>query len=256
MPETMDVTGYQRNQTGYARPLDQIEAEDEGLGFDEVDDETPEEVGGEKETEGRALGMSALVVAVEEESKRDEEDHFVELGGVAGDAVAEVDAPGERGGCAEGVVGEAGEEAADAADGDADAERDGEKVSGAGVDSANALGDFNRDPSAEETADDGFAAGLKKSVPCDGEARGLLEDAEDSGAEESSDGCSGDDDPTLLVGEEVSGSPAGAAVELIAGGVGEDFEESVERGMGGKGQDLERKAPTECIGSILVFGMS
>jgi hypothetical protein len=240
VPETMDVTGYQRNQTGYARPLDQIETEDEGLGFDEVDDETPEEVGGEKETEGRALGMSALVVAVEEESKRDEEDHFVELGGVAGDAVAEVDAPGERGGCSVGVVGEASEKAAYTADGDADAEWDGEEVSRAGVDSANALGDFNRDPSAEESADDGFASGLEEGSPGDGEARGLLEDAEDSGAKERADGSSRDDDPTLLVGEEVSGSPAGAAVELIAGGVGEDFEESVKCGMGGKGQDLER----------------
>ena len=47
--------------------------------------------------------------------------------------------PGECGGRAAGVVGEAGEEAADAADGDADAERDGEEVAGAGADVGEAL---------------------------------------------------------------------------------------------------------------------
>jgi hypothetical protein len=39
---------------------------------------------------------------------------------VARDAVAEVDGPGETRGRAAGVVGEAGEEASDAADGDAE----------------------------------------------------------------------------------------------------------------------------------------
>jgi len=50
---------------------------------------------------------------------------------MAGNAVAEVYGqvfrdPGKRGGDAVGVVGQAGEEAADAADGDADTEWDGE----------------------------------------------------------------------------------------------------------------------------------
>ena len=63
------------------------------------------------------------VVAVKDGGENDEEDDLVELGGMAGDAVAEVDGPRERGGGAVGVVGEAGEEAADAADDDAEAER-------------------------------------------------------------------------------------------------------------------------------------
>ena len=58
---------------------------------------------------------------MEGEGERDEEEDLVELGGVAGDSVAEVDGPGEGGGGAVGVVGEAGEEAADAAYGDAEA---------------------------------------------------------------------------------------------------------------------------------------
>ena len=166
--------------------------------------------------------MGALVVTVEEEREGEEEEDFVELGGVAGDAVAEVDAPWEGGWGAVGVVGEAGEEAADAADGDADAERNGEEVSGAGVDVADALGEFDGDPAAEEPPDDGLAAGLEEGAPGDGEARSLLEDAEDAGAEEGSDCSGGDDDPALLVGKEVPGPGPAAAVELVADGVGED----------------------------------
>ena len=40
-----------------------------------------------------------------------------------------------------------------------------------------------------------------------------------------------DDDSALVVGERVSDASAAAAVELITGGVGEDFEEGVEGGM-------------------------
>src|ERR1700729_731834 len=124
------------NETGEAGPLDQVEAVVEGLGFDEVDEETPGEIGGEEETEGGAFGMGPRVVAVEDDGERDEKEDLVELGGMAGDAVAEVYGPGQRGGGAVGVVGEAGEEAADAAYGDADAEGDGEEVAGGGGDGA------------------------------------------------------------------------------------------------------------------------
>lgn len=40
---------------------------------------------------------------------------------------------------------------------------------------------------------------------------------------------------------------AAAAVELIAGGIGEDFEYSVERGMGGESQKLTGEVRHECI---------
>ena len=203
----------------------------EGLGFDEVDEEAPGEVGGEEEAEGCAFGVRALVVAVEGEGKCDEEEDLVELGWVAGDSVAEVDAPGEGGGGAVGVVGEAGEEAADAAYGDAEAEGDGEEISGAGVDVADALGEFDGDPSAEEAADDGLAAGEEEGSPGELGERDLFEEAEDAGAEHGSDGGGGDDNPAAVVGEEVAGAVAGLAIEEIAGEVAEGFEESVEGGM-------------------------
>ena len=46
--------------------------------------------------------------------------------------------------------------------------------------------------------------GWRRGAPGDIEAGSLLEDAEDAAAEKGSHSCGGDDDPTLLVGEEVS----------------------------------------------------
>jgi hypothetical protein len=77
---------------------------------------------------------------------------------MAGDAVAEVDGPGEIRRRAVGVVGEAGEEASDAADGDAEGEGDGVEVAGRVAQSDVAFGEFDADQAEDECADDGFAS--------------------------------------------------------------------------------------------------
>ena len=76
---------------------------------------------------------------------------------MAGDVVAEVDGPGEGGGCAVGLVGEAGEEAADASDGDGDGEGVDPGVAGALGGAGEFFGDFDADPTAHEASDDGLA---------------------------------------------------------------------------------------------------
>ena len=122
---------HNNEQTNDAGPLNQIESPECGLGFDEVDEQPPREVGSEKDAEGCAFAVRVFVEAVEQECEHEEEGDLVELCGMAGDAVAEVDGPWECGGRSVGVVGEAGEQAADTADSDADAERNGEEVAGA-----------------------------------------------------------------------------------------------------------------------------
>jgi hypothetical protein len=106
---------------------------------------------------------------VEDGDECEQEDDFVELGGVAGDAVAEVDGPGEGGGSAVGVVGEAGEEAADASDGDAEGERDGVEVTGGLADADVALHEFHGDEAEDQRAYDGFSShevgGVVEVVP-------------------------------------------------------------------------------------------
>ena len=129
--------------------MDEIEAVDCRLWFEEVDGEAPEEIGGDEDAEEGAVLVRAFAQEVERDRKQQEEENLVELGGVAGDAVAEVDRPGERGGDAVGVVGEAGEEAADAADGDAEAEWDGEEIAGAGFDVEDGFDEFDGEPAAE-----------------------------------------------------------------------------------------------------------
>ena len=49
--------GQERQQSCDTGPLDQVEAVEEGLGFDEVDEETPEEIGEEEEAKGCAFGV-------------------------------------------------------------------------------------------------------------------------------------------------------------------------------------------------------
>jgi hypothetical protein len=175
--------------------------------------------------------MGSSAPAVEDEGEGDKEEELVELGGVAGDAVAEVDGPGEGGGDAVGVVGEAGDEAAEAADGDADAEGDGEEVAGAGADAGEELDELDGEPAAEQAADDGLAAGLQQLGPVQAEFRGLFEETEEARADEGADGRGGDDGPAAVVGEGVAALGALMAVDGKAGRVAEGLKEGVERGM-------------------------
>src|SRR6185503_7337154 len=73
-------------------------------------------------------------------------------------AVAEVDRPGQRAEVAVGVIGEAGEEAADPADAHAEDEREDVNVAGAVADAQAFLGQLDAGPPAEQPADDGLAA--------------------------------------------------------------------------------------------------
>ena len=73
------------------------------------------------------------------------------------------------------------------------------------MDVADALGEFDGDPSPEKTTDDGLAAGKDERSPSDLANRNLFEEAEDAAAEHGSYCGGGDDEPALFVGEEVSG---------------------------------------------------
>ncbi len=77
---------------------------------------------------------------------------------MARDAVPEVDCPRQICWRAVGVVGESGEEASDASDGDAEGERDGVEISGGGVESDIAFDEFDGEEAADESADDGLAS--------------------------------------------------------------------------------------------------
>lgn len=145
--------------------MNEVEAVVEGLRFDEVDGESPGEVGGEEETEGGSFGVRAAIIVAKGEGEQSKEEDLVELGGMAGDAIAEVNAPRNGGGGAEGIVGKASEEAADAPDGNPDAEGDDEEVSGSGMNVLKALGNFDGEPAAEKSTDDCLAAGEEEVSP-------------------------------------------------------------------------------------------
>ena len=130
-------------QSEDACPLNPSEAEENPrIGLEEVAEESESEVGDHEEFEGVAGEEGVMVAVVILRLRRgfasrnpcsaqddnfikgwnqcEQEEDFVELGGMAGDAVPEVDGPGKVGGVAVGVVGETGKEATDASDSDAE----------------------------------------------------------------------------------------------------------------------------------------
>lgn len=129
-----------------------------GLGFDEVDCESPREIGGEEKTEGSAFRMRVGVITAKGKGEQGKEENFVELGGMTGDTITKIHSPRKVGRRAVGIVSEASKKAANAANGNADAEGDDEKISGAGVNVLEALGNFDRQPAAEKPTDDSLAA--------------------------------------------------------------------------------------------------
>jgi hypothetical protein len=198
-----DVAGIVQ-QDHEAGPLNSAEAEeDAGVGFDEIAEQAEGHVGNHEEFEGVAREEAArdgLVVGVgvlrlrrdfaalrpgfaqddntslndiENRDESEKERDFVQLRWVARDVVAEVDGPGERGRNAVGVVGEAGEEASDAADGDAESEGDGVKVPGGVAKSDVAFREFDGDEPEGEGPDNSLASdevvGIVEMMP--GESR-------------------------------------------------------------------------------------
>jgi len=166
--------------------------------------------------------------AVEERNQEEQEGDLVELGGVARDAVAEVDGPGEAGGRAVGVVGEAGEKASDATDGDAEGERDGVEVAGGMAQSNVAFDEFDGDEAAGEGTDDGFASdevgGVVEVVH--GED-GVFEPEQKFGAERGSGNGGGERGPAEWGREGISEAAAELEIDAEADEVGEGFEEKM-----------------------------
>jgi hypothetical protein len=157
---------------------------------------------------------------------------------MAGDGVAEVDRPGEIGGGAVGVVGEAGEEASDAADGDAEGEGDGVEVAGGVAQSDVTFGEFDADEAEDESAHDGLAAeeifGVVQAVR--GEL-GVFEPEQDFCAECASGHGGGDDGPAQRCGQGISEAAAKYEIDAEGDDIGERFEEEV--GMNNVGAKVE-----------------
>jgi hypothetical protein len=143
-----------------AGELDGAEVEERGFaGFEKFDGEAEKKIAGEVEAEARANGDGAAAHDDREGGReREHKEGFVELGGMAADAVAEIDAPRERCREAVGAIGEAGKEAADPPDGGAEGEGPDEGVAGGADDAADFFRELHAGPAAEEATDDGLAA--------------------------------------------------------------------------------------------------
>ncbi len=147
---------------------------------------------------------------------------------MARDAVAEVHTPRKIRGRAIGVVGESGEEAADASDGDAEGERDGVEISGGGAESDVVFREFDGEEASDESADDGLASHEKRRVVqiLQRELR-VFEPVEELRSECRSGDGGGDRGPAERSDDGISEAAAQPEVELEGDEVGEGFEEEM-----------------------------
>jgi len=181
---------------GGAGPLDAGENSEADFGLQEVDREAPAQIGEHERFEDVAIAVRTLEQMEKDEEKGEREERFVKLRGMAADAVAEIDAPGERGGDAIGAVRQAGEEAANAPDGDAERDGRGEEVAGGARLAGEALGQFDEEQAANQRADDGLAAEQVDGIAPAGERGGrVLEPVEDAAADRRARDAGGDNRP-------------------------------------------------------------
>lgn len=226
--------------------------------FEEVDEQAEGHVGDHEEFENVA-GVScesrvpscelragnAFERGVEKRNPREQEEDFVELRRVAADAVAEVDAPGQMCGNAIGVVGEASEEAADAADGDAGGERDRVEVAGGLAESDVALDEFDREQTADEASDDGFAADeISRVVQVVQRELRVFEPEQELRAE----GCAGDGGGETGPAERREDGVAETAVEEKVDAERDDIRERFEEKVrvDGVGAEVEVDGEGDC----------
>src|SRR5712671_3901989 len=147
---------------------------------------------------------------------------------MARDAVAEVDGPRKPGGSAVGVVGETGEEAADAADGDAEGERNGVEIAGGLSNADVALHEFDGDQAEDQSADDGLSThevgGVVETVPG---KLGVLEPEQKFGAKRSAGDGSGYYGPADCSGYGIAKATAEQEIDKEGDDVGESLEKEV-----------------------------
>ena len=140
--------------------VEQVEGAGERcIGFEEFPDEALQAVPADREIEAvlQPEGVAGHETLDQHDEHRGHGERFVELHGVAWNAVAEIDGPGNTGRRAVGEVGEAGEEAAQPADGHGGGEGRGEDDAGRALDTGEALEGLDRGDGAGDAAHHGEA---------------------------------------------------------------------------------------------------
>ena len=127
-----------------------------GIGLQELPEEALEAIESGEDVEAIAGRRERPAPQPQEEAQGEERhgDGFIELDRMAGDAVAEIDGPGQVRGRAIGIVGKPGQEAADAPDGDRHRQRQDQDRPGRTPYAEDAFVDLRHDDAADNGAQD------------------------------------------------------------------------------------------------------
>lgn len=150
-------------QPGHASPLygREAQARQPHRGLEKLYQEAKQEVASQKQLEAAAIGQRAAALQQPEQpAEQGQKADFVQVGGVARDAVAKIEAPGQARGRAEGAVFEATEVAAEPADGQPQQQRIHHEVAATGRDAKALFGELHPEQTSQEAAHDGFVGGV------------------------------------------------------------------------------------------------
>ena len=144
------------------------------------------------------------------------------------DAVTEVHTRPQHGRRAVGPVFQSGEEATDAADGDAGRQRDGKQIAGPRRHTEPPLGGFDSDEPADQAADNGLTREQEvQIVPVRHEQRRVFNPIQRPAPDCAADGRRRHDRPSRHARDRIAAAAAKPAIDLEAGRVREQFEDEV-----------------------------
>ena len=199
--------------------------------LEKIDRQTESEIAGHEGFEQIAFARLASRKTLDPEREERQPGDLVQLRRMTTYAVAEVDAPGERGRDAVRVIFKSGKKAADAANGNREHERQREEISGAARDAEPALGPLDRDEAAEQRADNGFAGHhVGRVAPVRQRERRILEPVEQLASDRRAPERCGDHPSPLAGADDVTRARAQPQIKPESGQVRQTFEDPVING--------------------------
>ncbi len=177
--------------------------------------------------------MGTLRPSAQYQGEPCEENDLIRLDRMPCNAVAEVHAPGQSRGLSVRIVRQAGQEASDPPNADAETKGQGEEIAGAGADTLDLLDDFDGNPSAKKASDDSLSAARGEPLrQGDRRPRRLLQHAKHAAADQRTDHRRRNHTPALPFLKHIASVAARGPVCAKPKRIAQRFKDRVQFGVG------------------------
>jgi len=210
---------------GQTHPLNRGQATKTHDRLDEFNQQPEAEIDDHEKFEAIADGFGHVRAGHQHGTETGEHDHFIQLRGMPGDAVAEIHTPRQPGGNAVGLIFEARQKTPNPSDRDAEHQRQGEKVAGGDVYAPHPLDRLDGNQPADQATDDRLAAEEQLRLgPVVFQEERILEGREDATSGKSAEQRRTDHPPARAGINHISVLAAEASIEIKASRVGKTLE--------------------------------